>query len=461
MNKLLQFPEGFVWGASTSAYQIEGAAHLDGRGESIWDRFCRKPGAVERGENGDEACRHYDYWRSDLALAHSLKLNSYRFSVAWPRIIPGGRGAVNTKGLDFYDRLVDEMLRLSLMPNLTLYHWDLPQALEDKGGWLNRDTAHAFADYAAVVARRLGDRVPMWATHNEPWCTARLGYESGIHAPGRRENAKSVNQVMHHLLLSHGLGMQVLRQLVPKAKAGIVLNLEVVLPNSGSVEDKQAAERRWRSENDWWLEPLFKGRYPLEVWQWKGADTPEVAAGDLELINQPMDFLGLNFYTPARVKAGDPSKGPLHVELVPKSPEAEGQAMPGWEVCPYIAEFLPLEIIRRWGRIPLYVTENGMALEDEAPDSQGRIHDARRISFLRRHLVHLHRAIDKGADVRGYYAWSLMDNFEWSFGYRLRFGLIHVNFSDSSRIPKDSAYCLKETAGRNAIEEKSSVLTGI
>ncbi len=452
-NQRFDFPQDFLWGAATSAYQVEGAADEDGKGPSIWDTFCRRPGAIQRGETGAEACRHYRHWKEDLALMKDLGLNAYRFSVSWPRVQSEGRGRANEKGLAFYERLVDEMLRLGLRPNLTLYHWDLPQALEDKGGWTSRDTALAFQDYCALVARRLGDRVPMWATFNEPDCVSHAGYESGVQAPGRRESPQVVNQVVHHLLLAHGLGMQALRReaRLKGLQAGIVLNPLVIWPTPGRPEDVAAAERHWRVANDWWLEPLLKGGYPEEVWGWMGKDVPRVEPGDLQTIRQDLDFLGLNLYTRARITAGA-SKDPLVPDYAPLPEGARCTSMPGWEIFPPIMESLLVEVTRRWGRLPLYVTENGASFSQDAPGPDGRVHDPARIDYLRDHLQHAHRALASGVDLRGYFAWSLMDNFEWSFGYAQRFGIVHVDFQTFRRTPKDSAHWLGRVARENGFE---------
>ena len=451
----LSFPKGFLWGSATAAYQVEGAPQVDGKGPSIWDTFTHQAGTIERGENADQACLHFKHWKEDVALMKSLGMNAYRFSIAWTRLLPHGRGHANEKGVGFYNGLIDELLRQGIKPLVTLYHWDLPQALEDQGGWTSRDTAHSFADYATLCARRFGDRVDFWATHNEPWCAAHLGYETGIHAPGRLEAPKVVNQVIHHLLLSHGLGYDALKAASPKkCDVGIVLNPEAVWPASASVEDREAASKRWRLVNDWWLEPLFAGRYPSDAWEWKGQDVPELKKGDLDAIKGRLDFLGINFYTPLFMKqASSPEKSDASGgEIVPKSPRAEGSSMPGWEVKPAIAEFLPLEVTRRWGPLPLYVTENGYSDEKDAPDASGKISDPKRISYLKRHLAHMHRAIKQGVDLRGYVCWSMMDNFEWSFGFRQRFGLAHVDFATQQRRLKESGHWFSRTAAQNGFD---------
>jgi len=432
------FPPDFVWGSATAAYQIEGAVRVDGRGDSIWDVFCRRPGAIADGSSGEDACRHYDLWQKDLDLIKELGHQSYRFSVAWPRIQPEGSGAFNPKGFDFYGRLIDGMLDRGIKPNCTLYHWDLPGPLEDEGGWLNRDTALRYRDYAFEVAKRFGDRVDFWATFNEANIFTRLGYELGVHAPGRKEGPKAYHQVIHHVLLAHGLGMQALRANMrrPGAQAGIVLSPSAVWPQDGGPASLAAAENRWQMDSEWWMSPMTKGSYPEFAWKNLRDAAPEVRAGDLETICQPMDYLGLNYYSPARVVAdpGDAKgwKGVL------RSPQAPHPDMPGWEVFAPGMRSLLLQYHRRYG-LPLYVTENGMGLAGEAPAPDGVVHDERRIDFLKRHLAEIRRAMDQGADVRGYFHWSLMDNFEWGFGYTLRFGMVHVDYNTFKRTPKDSA----------------------
>lgn len=437
----LRFPAGFLFGAATSAYQVEGHTQADGRGLSIWDSFCRVPGAVEEGVSGEGACDHYARWEDDIALMQALGLRAYRFSVAWPRVLPQGRGAVNPKGLDFYERLVDRLLQAGIHPSLTLYHWDLPQPLEDEGGWPARATAQAFADYAAVVAKRLGDRPIHWATFNEPWCVANLGYKVGNQAPGRREPERVVNQAIHHILLAHGLGLQALRAHAPRGEHGIVVVPAIPLPATDSPADREAAEQVWALENDWWMEPIFRGHYPQAVWDWKGADAPEVRPGDLALIHQPLDWLGLNFYFPTRVQAGG---APYRPRVLPPGPDVPTTLMPGWEVDPGIAEHVLCEFSRRYPKVPLYVTENGAAYEDPEPDAQGRVRDPRRLDYIREHLRRGLKAIEKGVDLRGWYVWSLMDNFEWRFGYKKRFGLVRVDFRTFERTIKDSGHWYRD-----------------
>ena len=441
------FPPNFVWGVATSAFQIEGAVNEDGRSFSIWDTFCRTPGKVYGGDTGDVACDHYHLWERDLDLIKSLGVDAYRFSVAWPRIIPGGVGAVNDKGLDFYDRLVDGLLARGLKPYGTLYHWDLPQVLEDKGGWVNRDTAHAFADYAEVVAKRLGDRVASYATLNEPWCSAYLGYGNGHHAPGYSDPKMSL-AATHHLLLAHGLALPRQRQHAPNADHGIVLNLAQVYPETAQAEDRAAAERFDAVNNLLYLDPLFKGKYPQALMDNLGELMPEIREGDLAIIAAPLDFLGENYYTPTFV-AHDPTAKWPHIRPA-QHQDAEKTAM-GWEVYPKGLSDMLGRLQHDYG-VPLYVTENGAAYQDPDHLSSTEIHDAERTDYYQRHLEAVHDALAQGADVRGYFAWSLLDNFEWAFGYDKRFGIVHVDFETQTRTLKDSAKWYREFVGQQRKE---------
>ena len=434
----LKFPDGFVWGAATAAFQIEGATAADGRGQSIWDEFCRRPGAIRDRSNADIACGHYERLDQDLDLMRELGLQSYRFSVAWPRVQPGGRGPMNEAGLAFYDRLVDGLLARGILPNATAYHWDLPVELEREGGWLNRDTAYRFADYAGALAKRLGDRVGLWATFNEANIFTLLGYETGSHAPGRREGAKACRQVIHHVLLGHGLGLQAMRPHLrrPGAQAGIVMSPSAAWPQDARPGSLRAAANRFAMDSDWWMLPMTRGRYPAFAWKRLGADVPEVQGGDLKDICQPMDYIGLNYYSPARVVEEPLDSGGWRP--VPRSPLAPRTDMPYWEVFAPALRGLLLHYHRRY-KLPIYVAENGMSTAADAPGPDGSVADPRRIDFLARHLAEIHRAMAQGADVRGYFHWSLMDNFEWALGYTQRFGLVHVDYATLKRTPKDSA----------------------
>jgi beta-glucosidase len=428
------FPPNFFWGVSTSAYQIEGAWNEDGKGPSIWDIFTHSPGAIPQNETGDIACDHYRRWPQDLELLRQLGVNAYRFSVSWPRVLPQGRGLLNQAGIDFYDRLVDGLLAAGIEPFLTLYHWDLPQALQEEGGWPQRDTASAFADYAGLLAARLTDRVEWWTTHNEPYVAAILGYATGEHAPGIKDPAAAL-QAAHHLLLSHGLAVEAIRARASRPlRVGISLNLQPVHAASDQPEDQAAAEPFDGFVNRWFLDPLFRKSYPSDLLNYLGPLAPRVHAGDLARIAVPIDFLGVNYYS--RYVARHSSKQPL-VQVEQVQPQgAESSLM--WEIYPQgLAELL--ERLWRDYRPPgLLVTENGVPLADQ-PDAAGQIDDPGRISYLSRHLKALQSVLARGVPVHGYFVWSLLDNFEWAYGYSMRFGLVHVDFATQRRTPKASA----------------------
>jgi beta-glucosidase len=430
----------FLWGAATAAYQIEGAATEDGRGESVWDRFCATPGKVRNGDSGGLACDFYHRYPEDIGLMRELGLDAFRFSVAWPRIIPGGRGAVNEEGLDFYDRLVDELLANGITPFPTLFHWDTPQALEDEGGWTNRATAEAFVEYAAVVAARLGDRITHWTTHNEPWVVAWLGHAWGEHAPGRTSEADAI-AAAHHLLLSHGWALEALRGIVPDAEIGIALNLEHVDPQSDSEGDLDAARELDGTANRWFLDPLFRGAYPADLVE---RFAPPVQDGDLEAISAPIDFLGVNNYFRFVVQAGANGDGPHVVQ----DPTWERTDM-GWEVYPEGLYQLLIRVARDYAPPALYVTENGAAFAD-IRSHDARVHDPERTAYIELHIDAVRRAAADGAPVKGYFVWSLLDNFEWSLGYSKRFGIVYVDYPTQERVPKDSFYRYRDliAAGR-------------
>jgi len=428
-----RFPEGFLWGAATSAYQIEGAWNEDEKGESIWDRFVRIPGKIENGDTGDIACDHYHRFQEDVLLMKGLGLKAYRFSVSWPRVLPRGRGGLNPKGLDFYSRLVDALLAAGIEPFLTLYHWDLPQALQDEGGWARRETALWFSDYAAVVAKKLGDRVRFWITHNEPWVAAWAGHGWGRHAPGL-ENPGLALQVAHHLLLSHGHAVEALRDLVPGARIGIALNLSPIYPASQGEKDSQAARRADGFLNRWFLDPLFSGSYPADMLEFFGPLAPRIVPGDMRTISHRLDFLGVNYYTRQVVRA-DP-EAPFGVEYV-TVPGGERTQM-GWEVFPEGLFQLLSRVHCDYSPQEIFVTENGAAFPDE-PGPDGKVQDKKRIAYLKEHILQCHRAISTGIPVRGYFVWSLLDNFEWTYGYTKRFGLFYVDYATQRRLPKESA----------------------
>ena len=448
------FPPGFRWGAATAAYQIEGAASEDGRTPSIWDTFSRTPGKVRNGDTGDVAADHYHRMREDVSLMATLGLTDYRFSVSWPRVQPTGRGPAAQKGLDFYRALVDELLTKGIRPVLTLYHWDLPQELEDAGGWPERDTAHRFAEYAALVADALGDRVRTWTTLNEPWCAAFLGYAEGVHAPGRTEPEAAL-RAAHHMNLAHGLAFGTLRDLVPSAEVSLTLNLAAVRPLSDSPADTDAARRIDALANRVFLDPVFHGRYPEDL----RADTAHltdwafVRDGDLETVSRPVDSLGINYYSPTLVAAGShplPSPWPAAHDHVRFLPAPGPRTAMDW---PVDAEGLYDLLTRLRDELPgtpLLVTENGAAYDDYA-DPSGAVHDPERITYLHRHLEAVHRAMSAGADVRGYFTWSLLDNFEWAYGYGKRFGLVHVDYASQRRTPKDSALWYSDVVARGRL----------
>ncbi len=435
-----QFPSDFTWGVATAAFQIEGASREDGRGASIWDTFCATPGKVQNGDTGEVACDHYHRWQSDLDLIQSLNVGAYRFSVAWPRVLPQGTGPVNEQGLDFYDRLVDGLLERDIEPHLTLYHWDLPQALQDRGGWVSRDVVDAFVTYADAVTARLGDRVRAYATLNEPWCSAMAGHYLGEHAPGLQDRKKAL-QAAHHLLLAHGAALPVMRENAPGAQHGVVLNFTPSYPASDDPQDQKAARLFDGFFNRWFLEPLVKGEYPEDMWEVYGADVPEVQTDDLERIGAPLDFLGVNYYSRA-VVAHDPEGDPPRFRGVPAAGE---QTDMGWEVYPEGLTDLLTRLSADYPSLPpLMVTENGAAYPDVLED--GKVQDDDRIRYLERHLEAVAEARERGADVRGYFAWSLLDNFEWAFGYSKRFGLVYTDYETLERIPKASAKWYAEIA---------------
>jgi beta-glucosidase len=446
----LAFPAGFFWGAATAAYQVEGAVSADGRGRSIWDSFAHTPGKVLNNHTGDVAVEHYRRFRNDVALMADLGLGAYRFSVSWPRVQPDGRGVVNQAGLDFYRRLVDALLEAEIEPWLTLYHWDLPQALEDAGGWPARDTAFRFAEYAAAVHDAVGDRVRYWTTVNEPWCAAFLGYASGEHAPGRREPAAAV-RAAHHLLLAHGLAALALRAQDADSQVGIGLNLYAVSPASEEQADLDAARRIDGLQNRFFLDAVLHGRYPGDVLEdlHPLVDEDLVRAGDLATIATPLDLLGVNYYSrftvsgrpagrasaaAAPTHSGSPWVGSEHVGFVDSGRPVTGM---GWEIDESGLLEVLVRLAREYPPVPLAVTENGAAFHDEVA-ADGAVHDPERLAYLQAHLGACRQAIAAGVPLRGFFAWSLMDNFEWAWGYTKRFGLVYVDFDTQQRIIKDS-----------------------
>ncbi len=442
----LTLPAGFRWGVATAAYQIEGAVAEDGRTKSIWDTYSHTPGRVDGDDNGDVACDHYHRMPQDVALIRSLGLDTYRFSISWPRVQPGGSGALNPKGIDFYQRLVDELLAAEIDPWITLYHWDLPQELEDAGGWPNRDTAYRFADYAALVFDKLGDRVDNWTTLNEPWCSAMLGYAYGRQAPGYEDFPAGIRAV-HHLLLGHGLATQRMREaataLDHPIKLGITLNLGTAHPATDTPEDRDAARRADGLNSRLYLDPLFRGSYPADVIEdltARGAELP-VQEGDLEVISTPIDVLGVNYYTGWLISHLD-EDGNTHdadgVIVTRDVPRGRPVTAMGWEIVPECFTELLVRLSQDYPGVPIVITENGAAFED-SPAADGSIHDVERTAYIAEHLNAVQEAVAQGADVRGYFCWSLMDNFEWSYGYEKRFGIVRVDYQTQERTLKDSA----------------------
>jgi beta-glucosidase len=426
----MRFPTDFVWGAATAAYQVEGAVEEDGRGESIWDRFTATPGNILNGDHGRVACDYYHRYRDDIRIMRDLGLTAYRFSIAWPRVLPDGRGRVNEAGLDFYDRVVDELLANGIEPYPTLYHWDLPQALEDRGGWPVRETVEAFAEYTEVVARRLGDRVRHWATVNEPWVIAWLGYGIGQDAPGRASEAEAI-AAGHHVLVAHGRALEILRREVPEAKVGVTLDAVPMHPFTDSEADIEAARVEDGTRNRWFIDPVLSGGYPPETMKRFGPMLPPCVADDMKAISAPIDFLGLNYYRRHVVRADPITGDPNVIDLQ----GAEHTGM-GWEVYPEGLYELFVRLHDDYEVPPLYVTENGAAYQDVR--TNGSVEDPERASYIERHLGAVARALEDGVPVGGYFVWSLLDNFEWSRGYSQRFGLVYVDFDTLERVPKSS-----------------------
>ncbi len=427
----------FLWGVATSSYQIEGAANEDGRGQSIWDTFCKVPGKVANFDNGDIACDHYHRFKEDLDLMKWMGVKAYRFSVAWPRVIPNGVGKINEMGLDFYDRLIDSLLEREIAPWLTMYHWDLPEALQLRGGWNNREILEWFGAYAEVLTSRFGDRVKNWMTLNEPLCSAWLGHLYGDMAPGIKDLQTALN-VSHNLLMSHGLACQVIRSNVSEANVGIVINVTPAVPATDSQEDSNAAQLADGFDNRWFLDPVFGRTYPADVIDALEA-SPEIHSGDMKLIAQDLDFLGVNFYFRQTVAADQNSK-PLPIRSVNRE-NVKRTAM-NWEVHPQAFEEILLRISKEYSPKAIYITENGSAWNDEVINDE--IFDDERIDYLARHLDAMKSARSQGAPILGYFAWSFLDNFEWAYGYEKRFGLIYVDYKTQKRAPKKSAFYYRQ-----------------
>ncbi len=429
-SKLLS--SDFVFGVATSSFQIEGAA--EERELTIWDTFCQQPGRIKDGSDGLVACEHVERWREDTDLIASLGVDAYRFSIAWGRVIRAD-GSVNEEGLAFYVNLVDVLETLGISAHVTLYHWDLPQYLEDRGGWLNRETAHKFAEYAEVIVKALGDKVASYATLNEPFCSAYLSYEAGIHAPGLKDRKKG-RQAAHNLLLAHGLAMPILRKHAPNAEHGIVLNFSPCYPASNSEADHNAANLAHNYHNLWYLQPILTGSYPSILERLAKNERPEVISGDMDIISQPIDFLGVNYYTRTVFR----EKNGWFSDVPPSEPPLTTM---GWEIYPEGLTEILVDLQSTFGELPaIYITENGAAFPDEVVNN--RVHDDARIDYYNRHLLAVHESIQKGVPVCGYFAWSLLDNFEWAEGYTQRFGIVYVDFDSQQRILKDSSRALRQ-----------------
>lgn len=439
-----RFPDRFLWGCATSAYQIEGSPLADGAGPSIWHRFAHTPGRIANGDTGDVACDHYRRFQNDVELMHSLQLGAYRFSISWSRVLPQGTGRINPAGLGFYERLVDSLLARGIQPMATLYHWDLPAALDDRGGWLNPDVAQWFAEYADVVFRKLDDRIQYWATLNEPWVTMNDGYMHGIHAPGHR-SAFEATIVAHHLMMAHGTAVQAYRA-TGRHQIGLVVNIEPKYSASGDEADVAATRRADAYMNRQFLEPALRGTYPEELPGIFGQAWTARSAADLETIHQPLDYIGVNYYTRSVVRA-DAAAWPLRTAGVRQANRLHTQT--GWEVFPQGLTDTLLWIKNRYGNPPVYITENGAAFVDPPTAAGPLLEDPLRVDYLRAHLRAVHEAIRQGADIRGYFAWSLLDNLEWAYGFSKRFGLVHVDYQTLQRTPKASAHFYSRVIASN------------
>lgn len=449
MSNRIIFPSDFVWGAATAAYQVEGGWNEDGKGENIWDRFSHMPGKVAEGHTGDMACDHYHRWREDVALMKELGLKAYRFSISWARVLPEGRGRINQSGLDFYSRLVDELLRAGITPYATLYHWDLPQSLQDAGGWPERDVTGAFCEYAQVVSRALGDRVRHWMTMNEPHIISFLGYLDGVHAPGHTSRAEML-AAAHHVLLAHGMAVPLIRANSKDAQVGIALDHYPQIPASESEADRSAARLQDGVLNRWFLDPLAGKGYPQDVMDHYRSDMRFVQAGDLQTMAAPIDFLGINYYFRYLVRSNEISEA----QNMPPTEFSTGEFTDmGWEVYPQGAYKLLKRLQDDYNFPAFYFTENGAACPDK-PDTAGKVDDPARVSYVRRHLEQMHKAIEEGVPLRGYFVWSLLDNFEWSFGYTKRFGIVYVDYPTQKRIPKTSAKWYRQVIAEGGFPEE-------
>ncbi|WP_019907310.1 GH1 family beta-glucosidase [Thermoanaerobacter indiensis] len=446
---MIKFPKDFVWGTATSSYQIEGAVNEDGRTPSIWDTFSKTEGKTYKGHTGDVACDHYHRYKEDVEILKEIGVKAYRFSIAWPRIFPE-EGKYNPKGMDFYKKLIDELQKRDIVPAATIYHWDLPQWAYDKGGgWLNRESIKWYVEYATKLFEELGDAIPLWITHNEPWCSSILSYGIGEHAPGHK-NYREALIAAHHILLSHGEAVKAFREMnIKGSKIGITLNLTPAYPASEKEEDKLAAQYADGFSNRWFLDPIFKGNYPedmVELYSKIIGEFDFIKEGDLETISVPIDFLGVNYYTRSIVKYDEDSM--LKAENVP-GPGKRTEM--GWEISPESLYDLLKRLDREYTKLPMYITENGAAFKDEVTED-GRVHDDERIEYIKEHLKAAAKFIGEGGNLKGYFVWSLMDNFEWAHGYSKRFGIVYVDYETQKRILKDSALWYKEVIQKNSIE---------
>jgi beta-glucosidase len=438
------FPENFLWGAATASYQIEGAVFEGGRGATVWDVFSDTPGKVKNGDSGEVACDHYHRYPEDIVIMKQMGLHAYRFSVAWARILPEGTGAINPAGLEFYDKLVDTLLANGIRPFATLYHWDLPQVLEDKGGWANRDIVEWFGEYTQAITKRLGDRVKDWMTLNEPWVFTYLGYAVGVHAPGHHD-LNLYLKASHHSIMAHARAMSIIRANVPDAEAGIVLNPAWADPHTNSLQDQFAVQRQLSFQNRWWLHPLYKGEYPADMTAIYGERLNFVQPNDFdELKANPTDFLGVNFYTRQVVKAAPYSENELKLDTVRQNREHTEM---DWEVSPEAIYKVLEHIHTEYAPPKFYITENGAAFNDVLEGDA--VHDPRRVAFYQQYLANCHRAIEDGIPLKGYFAWSLLDNFEWAEGYGKRFGLVYVDYLTQRRIVKDTGKWYTQTIQNN------------
>jgi beta-glucosidase len=448
---MIKFPEKFEWGAATASYQIEGAYNEDGKGESIWDRFTHQKGNIANNDNGDVACDHYHRYQQDVKLMQEIGLDTYRFSIAWPRILPAGKGKINQKGIDFYKNLVNKLLEAGIKPAATLYHWDLPQKLQDNGGWENRDTAKYFNEYAQIMYRELGDLVPRWITHNEPMVVSMVGNLWGEHAPGFTDPQKAL-QVAHNLLLSHGMAVKSFRESGIDGQVGITLNLNHVYPKTNSTEDQLAKDYCDAFNNRWFLDPVFKAKYPeklMSLYQNEYDNPFEMEKGDLEIISRDIDFLGINYYSRAVVEYDESEK--LNFKTV--KPDGVEYTEMDWEVYPEGLTDLLLRLNKEYTKAPIFITENGAAYDDQIAED-GQVHDKKRVEYLEEHFKAAKQAIEAGVNLAGYYIWSLMDNFEWAYGYDKRFGIIFIDYeNEQTRILKDSAKLLQDVIAKNGLDK--------